>query len=536
MQGQSSLHTLPVRLAGAVLFLGPLLWIAQPQPAIAQHCILINVEVCAPDRFGTPPPLEPTSISVPWKESGNLELYVLLMRGSTVMASQPTKPPDNVGTITARGLQPGTVYSGLALCAASTTTEPLVCTPQSDLFQVATSAAPPPPVVLDAPSISIIKNNAFGIQFGWRAIHSYSSFNVRLDTSLPSEPINSGGTNGSWMFTSNGAPSPNASGANMPPLQRGTTYALQVQGCGGAGASECSPWGTYKVVWNFGLEPGFWGYERQGVGVGTSKGPSLAVFNGKLYAAWKGVPGDTRMFWSSFDGARWSTEQRGVGVGTSDGPSLAVFNGRLYAAWKGVPGDTRMFWSSFDGTSWSSEQQGVGTGTSGGPSLAEYNGRLYAAWKGVPGDNRMFWSSFDGTNWSPEQPGVGVGTSDGPSLAAFNGYLIAAWKGEADDTKMYYSHFDGAGWSAQTQGVGVGTSEGPRLAVFNNHLFAAWKGVPNDTRMFWSVFDGTLWSVEWQGVGVGTSDGPSIAAFNGQLFAAWKGVPNDTRMFWSTLQ
>ena len=44
-----------------------------------------------------------------------------------------------------------------------------------------------------------------------------------------------------------------------------------------------------------------------------------------------------------------SQPQFGVGGGSSDGPSLAVFNGRLFAAWKGVQGDQRMFFSSFDG-------------------------------------------------------------------------------------------------------------------------------------------------------------------------------------------
>jgi hypothetical protein len=459
------------------------------------------------------------------------------MQGSTVIANVPTKPLANVGTITATGLKPGTVYSGLALCAAKSSNVPIICTPASELFQMETSAEPPKPVGLDAPSISILKNDAFGIQFAWHSVHSYNSFNVRLAASMPPEPINSGGTNGSWLFTSSGAPPPNAPGASTPALSRGVPYALGVQGCGGSG---CSPWGIYNVVWNLGLEPGFWGTQRQGVGIGSSKGPSLAVFNRKLYAAWKGVPGDTRMFWSSCDGTNWSNEEKGVGIGTSDGPSLAVFNNRLYAAWKGVPGDTRIFYSSFDGNGWSGEAPIPLAGTSSGPSLAAYNGRLYAAWKGVPGDNRMWWSSLEGSSWSVPKVGVGQGTSDGPSLAVFDGYLYAAWKGEGNDTAMYYSHFDGNQWLGETKGVGIGTSEGPRLAVYNNHLFAAWKGVPNDTRMFWSVFDGNTWSVEWQGVGVGagagTSDGPSIAPFNNQLYAAWKGVPNDTRMFWSTLQ
>jgi len=281
-----------------------------------------------------------------------------------------------------------------------------------------------------------------------------------------------------------------------------------------------------------------WSPEQQGVGVGTSNAPALAEFNGRLYAAWKGVPGDTRMFWSSFDGRNWSPEQPGVGVGSSNGPSLAVFNGKLYAAWKGVPGDTRMFWSSFDGHSWSPEQPGVGVGTSDGPSLAVFNGKLYAAWKGVPGDTRMFWSSFDGTSWSPEQQGVGFGTSTGPALAAFNGKLYAAWKGEPGDGRMFWSSLDGGGWSSEQKlSAAVGTSARPTLAVFNGQLYAAWKSVPNDNRMLLSVFDGTsTWSLARRGIGFGSSDSPSLAVLGSRLFAAWKGVPSDTRMFWSVFE
>jgi hypothetical protein len=142
-----------------------------------------------------------------------------------------------------------------------------------------------------------------------------------------------------------------------------------------------------------------WSPEVPGIGGGTSDGPSLAVFNGRLFAAWKGVPNDTRMFYSSFDGHAWSPEAQGIGGNTSDTPSLAVFNNRLFAAWKGVPNDTRMFCSSFDGQRWLPEQPGVGGGTSNGPSLAVFNNRLFAGWKGVPNDNRMFYSK-PGPDWN----------------------------------------------------------------------------------------------------------------------------------------
>jgi hypothetical protein len=150
------------------------------------------------------------------------------------------------------------------------------------------------------------------------------------------------------------------------------------------------------------------------------------------------------MFFSSFDGNRWSQELPGVGGGTSEGPSLAVFNGRLFAAWKGVEGDQRMFFSSFDGNAWSGQLPGVGGGTSDGPSLAVFNDRLFAAWKGVEGDTRMFSSHFDGSTWSPEHSGVGRGTSHGPSLAPFNGTLVAGWKGMPNDSRMFFSSFPGS--------------------------------------------------------------------------------------------
>ncbi|WP_133223337.1 hypothetical protein, partial [Paracraurococcus ruber] len=117
--------------------------------------------------------------------------------------------------------------------------------------------------------------------------------------------------------------------------------------------------------------------------------------------------------------AFWTSQQVGIGGGSASGPSLAVFQNRLYAAWSGANGDQRMFWSSFDGQNWSPQQVGIGGGSASGPSLAVFQNRLYAAWSGANGDQRMFWSSFDGQNWSPQQVGIGGGSASGPSLAVF---------------------------------------------------------------------------------------------------------------------
>jgi hypothetical protein len=59
-----------------------------------------------------------------------------------------------------------------------------------------------------------------------------------------------------------------------------------------------------------------------------------------LCAAWKGVGGDSGIYWSWFDGRAWAPQQRIAGVGTSVGPSLVDFGQAppplLYAFWRGV--------------------------------------------------------------------------------------------------------------------------------------------------------------------------------------------------------
>ncbi len=119
------------------------------------------------------------------------------------------------------------------------------------------------------------------------------------------------------------------------------------------------------------------------------RAPGLAAFGNSLFTAWKGVTGDERLFYDSFNGANWAGQQEIPGVWSSVGPSLAVFNGRLYAAWKGMNTDQALWFTSFDGAHWAAQQPIPGTWSSVGPSVAVFGGRLYAAWKGVDGDQRV---------------------------------------------------------------------------------------------------------------------------------------------------
>ena len=185
----------------------------------------------------------------------------------------------------------------------------------------------------------------------------------------------------------------------------------------------------------------------------SSVGPSLAVFNNKLYAAWKGSDSDQSLWYASFNGSVWSSQIQII-CGTlipasSIGPSLAVFNNKLYAAWKGIANDQGIYCSSFDGGKWSSQIQIPNVASSVGPSLAVFNNKLYAAWKGDSSDQSLWYASFDGSKWSSQTQIPGVASSIGPALSEFNGKLYAMWKGSGSDQSLWYSFFDGTKWSSQ---------------------------------------------------------------------------------------
>lgn len=82
------------------------------------------------------------------------------------------------------------------------------------------------------------------------------------------------------------------------------------------------------------------------------------------------------------------------------GPSLAAFGRQLYAAWKGIEGDERIWLSTLglDRPSWSPQQLGFGTtsigpGLAAAPEVAGFPGEvLYAAWKDA--EDQTLWSAF----------------------------------------------------------------------------------------------------------------------------------------------
>jgi len=267
----------------------------------------------------------------------------------------------------------------------------------------------------------------------------------------------------------------------------------------------------------------------------SSVGPSVAVFNNRLFAAWKGYKDDQNIYWSSIDaqkpptpyGGTWAPQQRIPNVSSSVGPALAVFNGKLFAAWKGYKDDQAIYWSSFDGANWAPQQRIPNVSSSVGPALAVFNKKLFAAWKGYKNDEGIYWSTFDGTSWAPQQRIPGVGSSNGPALVSAFGGLLAAWKGIQGDPGIYYASFDGRAWSAQKNIHGAKTSGKPSLTMFNR-VYAVWKGDNGDDTLYSSAYNG---GPDWGGqvavAGARTATGGAITAFGMNVYVVWRGAGDD---------
>lgn len=276
--------------------------------------------------------------------------------------------------------------------------------------------------------------------------------------------------------------------------------------------------------------------------VGSSVGPSLALFNGKLYAAWKGANNDQNIYYSSFNGTGWAAQKAISGEGTALMPSLAAYNGKLYAMWRGMNNDEYLYFSSFDGTSWSKGQKiplkagNIVIYAQGNTlSIAAFNGKLYAAWVGKFGDQNIYYSSYDGKNWGSLERIKSVASSIGPSLAAYNGKLYAAWKGKDNDQQIWFSSYDGNSWSPQSTIPNAATSKIVSLASFDNKLYAIWRGADKDQSLYYSTFDGSKWSSKQILKGIGSSHGASLYGSSDSLYAAWKGADKDQGIYFATL-
>jgi len=180
-----------------------------------------------------------------------------------------------------------------------------------------------------------------------------------------------------------------------------------------------------------------WSFDNPGPraipGANSSHGPALAVFNGRLFMAWRHVEGERpTLFLNTFDGEGiftqpqpiiWQADDHSHVIASNRGPALATFNNRLFMARKGSTGDEgdqRIHSAGFDGTSWTAPRD-LGSlfpfaNSSHGPALAVWDGQIQMAWRGVEGNQPIWWANFDGTSWTTPATIPGANSSHGPAL------------------------------------------------------------------------------------------------------------------------
>jgi hypothetical protein len=152
-----------------------------------------------------------------------------------------------------------------------------------------------------------------------------------------------------------------------------------------------------------------WSGQQRVRGVGTSDGPTLAYLGTRLFMFWKGIPGDSNAYWSWMDPANdpiWRpqrlieyTDSTTAGmislqIGTSNSLSATTRGNEILLAWKGVEGDSGIWFAVFDGNQFSGQVSVPNVGTSAGPAVLAVNGSTLMAWKGVRGDSGIYWSTL----------------------------------------------------------------------------------------------------------------------------------------------
>jgi hypothetical protein len=132
----------------------------------------------------------------------------------------------------------------------------------------------------------------------------------------------------------------------------------------------------------------------------TDESPALAFFRGRLYLFWKAANGPDILY-SRIGGSSddiWSAPRRvefpdveAEGelrhpVGTTSAPSATVRSDRLVLAWKGISGDARVWFSTFDGSQFSGQSAVTDSATSRGPALCNRHSRLHLLYRSHTND------------------------------------------------------------------------------------------------------------------------------------------------------
>jgi hypothetical protein len=284
------------------------------------------------------------------------------------------------------------------------------------------------------------------------------------------------------------------------------------------------------------------------------QGPSLAVFNNKIYIAVTGTNAQSTIYInSSSDGINWPGTFQSLAPLASipnAGPALAAFNGSLYLAWTNGGGNQIEIAHSSDGVNFGGTID-LGTNSAyistGSPALTATANDLVLSWLGTTSGQQAILTSYstDGVNWSTPLAVV-LGSESvapyGPAVSAFNntaggttacvGYIVPA------------SNFSPTRRIVATSVPAVG---GCSLPVQSEEPYTTGVGMGKNGSSYYLIWVGThlsdqirIWSYTISGatftytgetlIPQTTFTNPAIAGFNGHTFYAWSGTDNPSHV------
>ncbi|MCX5377395.1 hypothetical protein [Streptomyces sp. NBC_00091] len=238
----------------------------------------------------------------------------------------------------------------------------------------------------------------------------------------------------------------------------------------------------------------------------TDWGPSLAVHNGDLHVASRGLNGGVHI--GRISGGAWQGYGYVPGLTSWTPPTLAVNAGSLYVSSGGERGE--LYVSRLGGSGWEAPATLPGS-TSAGPALAGRNGTLHCAVRGWGTDAYVYLSWLNGSAWGAFTRVASLQTFHAPALTTLGDKLYLACVGF--DGATYVLNHNGSAWSAATN-LGGTTDSAPALTVRNGVLYCAVRGL--DSAIYLNSFNGTTWTGFVQQVpGAATMSEPAMAGGTG---------------------
>jgi hypothetical protein len=113
-------------------------------------------------------------------------------------------------------------------------------------------------------------------------------------------------------------------------------------------------------------------------GAASTIQPALVMFNAFPVLCFKGGTNDGGIYSATYDlnGSKWSPVVHTGPFGTTCGPTLAVYQGQLFMAWKGDGSDTDIWWATttnnLDPKAWSKQSAIPNVGTQAQPAAVVF--------------------------------------------------------------------------------------------------------------------------------------------------------------------